>query len=77
MASLAVPLIEGVGARILTALGVGAIGAAGEAARERALKRQDEAEQAKSAPIARADATTKERTKCKDCPPRQRRTIPT
>lgn len=69
MASLAVPLIEGIGARILTALGVGAIGAAGEAARERARKRQEEAEQAKSSPIARNDATTKERKKCKDCPP--------
>ena len=69
MGVLAVPLIEGVGARILAALGVVAVGAAGEAARERASKRQEEAEQAKSTPIARADATTKERKKCKDCPP--------
>jgi len=69
MASLAAPLIEGVGARILTALGVGAVGAAGEVAREQARKRQADAELAKSSPIASTDATTKERTKCKDCPP--------
>lgn len=70
MASLAVPLIEGVAARILTALGVGVVaGAAGEAAKEQARKRQEEAEKAKSAPIARTEAQTKERKKCPDCTP--------
>ena len=70
MASLAVPLIEGVVVRVLAALGVGVVaGAAGEAAKEQARKRQEEADKAKSAPIARTDATTKTRTKCKDCPP--------
>lgn len=70
MASLAVPLIEGVVARVLAALGVGVVaGAAGEAAKEQARKRQEEADKAKSTPISRTDATTKERKKCKDCPP--------
>lgn len=70
MASLAVPLIEGVVVRVLAALGVGVVaGAAGEAAKEQARKRQDEADKAKSTPISRTDATTKERKKCKDCPP--------
>ena len=70
MASLAVPVIEGVVVRVLAALGVGVVaGAAGEAAKEQARKRQEEADKAKSAPIARTDATTKTRTKRKDCPP--------
>ncbi|WP_433692095.1 restriction endonuclease fold toxin 5 domain-containing protein [Herbaspirillum seropedicae] len=70
MGALAAPLIEGVVARVLTVLGVGAVaGAAGEAAKERARQRQEEAEKAKSAPIARTEAQTKERKKCPDCPP--------
>ena len=70
MASLAVPLIEGVVVRVLAALGVGVVaGAAGEAAKEQARKRQEEADKAKSTPISRTEATTKTRTKCKDCPP--------
>ena len=70
MAALAIPLIEGVGARLLAAVGAGvAAGAAGVAANEQARKRQEEAEKAKSAPIARTEATTKARKKCKDCPP--------
>jgi hypothetical protein len=55
---------------VLAALGVGlAAGAAGEAAIDAARKRQDEADKAKSAPIARTEATTKEKEKCKECPP--------
>jgi hypothetical protein len=51
-------------------LGVGAAGGlAGEAARERASKRQKEADEAKSTPIARTDAQTTTKEKCKDCPP--------
>ncbi len=70
MGALAVPLIEGIAARVLTALGVGVVaGAAGEAAREQARKRQEEADKAKSTPIARTDAATKERRKCEDCTP--------
>lgn len=69
MGALAIPLIEGATARILTALGVGAVGGLAGEARERARKRQEEADKAKSTPIARADATTRARTKCKDCPP--------
>jgi len=70
MASLAVPLIEGVVARVLAALGVGVIaGAAGEAAKEQARKRQEEADKAKSTPISRTEAQTKARKKCPDCTP--------
>jgi len=68
MAALAIPLIEGVGARLLAAVGAGvAAGAAGVAANEQARKRQEEAEKAKSAPIARTETQTKNRKKCPDC----------
>ncbi|GAA5787227.1 restriction endonuclease fold toxin 5 domain-containing protein [Chitiniphilus shinanonensis] len=70
MASLAVPLIEGVVVRVLAALGVGVVaGAAGEAAKEQARKRQEEADKAKSTPISRTEAQTKARKKCPDCTP--------
>jgi hypothetical protein len=68
--AIAIPVIETVAVRVLAAMGVGAAaGAAAEAAKEQARKRQEEADKAKSAPMTRADATTKERTKCKECPP--------
>lgn len=66
MASLAIPAIEAAAARALLLLGVGAAaGTADEALR----KRQKEADQARSSPIARTDAQTKTKEKCKDCPP--------
>lgn len=66
MAALAIPVIEAVAARVLLALGIGAVaGVAGEAAR----KRQKEADEAKSTTIARTDAQTKTKEKCKDCAP--------
>ncbi|CAN7621044.1 restriction endonuclease fold toxin 5 domain-containing protein [Pseudoduganella sp. LjRoot289] len=66
MAALAIPPLEAVAARALVALGVGAAaGAADEAAR----KRQKEADQARSTPIARTEAQTKTKEKCKDCAP--------
>lgn len=66
MAALAIPAIEAVVARALVAMGVGAVaGAAGDAAR----KQQKEADEAKSTPIARTDAQTKAKEKCKECPP--------
>jgi hypothetical protein len=66
MAALAIPVIEAVVARVLVVLGVGAVaGAADEVVR----KRQKEADQAKSTPIARTDAQTKTKEKCKDCAP--------
>lgn len=68
MAAVAVPLIEAVVMRVLAALGLGAAaGATGEAAKEAARQRQEEADKAKSSPIARAQ--TKAREKCKECPP--------
>lgn len=66
MAALAIPVIEAAAARALVALGVGAaVGADGEAARQR----QKEADEARSTPIARVDAQTKAKEKCKECPP--------
>jgi hypothetical protein len=66
MAALAIPAIEAVVARALVVMGVGAVaGAAGDAAR----KQQKEADEAKSTPIARTDAQTKTKEKCKDCAP--------
>lgn len=70
MAAILIPGIEAVAVRVLAAMGVSlAAGAAGEAAINAARKRQAEADKAKSAPIARTDATTKEKEKCKECPP--------
>lgn len=70
MASLAVPLIESVVARVLATLGVGVVaGAAGETAKEQARKRQEEADKAKTTPISRTEAQTKARKKCPDCTP--------
>lgn len=70
MAALAIPALEAVAVRVLAALGGGAAaGVAGEAAIKEARKRREAAEQAKSAPIARTEATTQARTKCKECPP--------
>lgn len=70
MAAILIPGIEAVAVRVLAAMGIGlAGGAAGEAAITAARKRQAEADKAKSAPIARTDATTKEKEKCKECPP--------
>lgn len=66
MAALAIPVIEAVAARLLIALGVGtAVGVAGETLR----KRQKESDEARSTPIARTDAQTKAKEKCKDCSP--------
>ncbi|MFV0662082.1 restriction endonuclease fold toxin 5 domain-containing protein [Denitromonas sp.] len=70
MASLAIPTIEAVALRVLAAMGVGvATGVADQAAREQVRKRQEAAENAKSAPISRAEAPTGERKKCAMCPP--------
>lgn len=70
MASLGISLLEAAATRILAALGVGiAAGAAGEAAREEARKRQQEAGEAKSAPISRSEAPAGTRRKCPDCAP--------
>lgn len=66
MASLAIPVIRAAATRALTALGAGAAaGAASEAVR----KRQKEADEARSSPIARTEAQTKTKEKCKECPP--------
>lgn len=70
MTSLAIPLIEAVAVRVLTALGVGVVaGAAGEAAKEATKQRNEEADKAKSSPIARTETQTKDKEKCKKCPP--------
>ena len=54
MAALAFTAIEAIAVRVLAAIGVGVVGgAAGDIAKEQARKRQEEADKAKSAPIAR------------------------
>jgi hypothetical protein len=70
MAAAAIPLIEAAALRVLAALGVGmAAGAAGEVTREQARKRQEPTDRAKDSPIAQAEAPTRAREKCKECPP--------
>lgn len=70
MVAIVVSTVEAAAVRVLAALGVGvAAGAAGDAARDAATKRGEEADQAKSAPIAKTDATTRTKEKCKECPP--------
>ncbi|MYM26935.1 hypothetical protein GTP58_01190 [Duganella sp. CY15W] len=70
MAAILVPVVEAAAVRVLAWLGVGLVaGAAGEEALKQARKRQEEADKAKVAPIARAESTTKEKEKCKECPP--------
>ena len=66
MAAAAPILLETVVLRVLAALGVGAMG---EAAREAVKKHNDDADKARSTPIARAETQTKAKEKCKECPP--------
>eukprot|EP01034_Spumella_vulgaris_P029979 gene29979-37123_t len=69
MGTILAPAVQAIGTRLLTALGAGAVaGVAGEGGRHIAQKRVDEADQAKSTPVARSAAQTKEKEKCKDCP---------
>lgn len=67
MAAAAPPLIEAAALRVLAALGVGV--AAGEAAKEQARKRQEQADKARDSTIARVEAPTRAKEKCKECPP--------
>jgi hypothetical protein len=77
MAAILVPVVEAAAVRVLAWLGVGiAAGVAGEEAVKQARKRQEEAEMAKSAPIARAESTTIEKEKCKECPPDRGALVP-
>jgi hypothetical protein len=70
MGPLALPAIEAVATRVLATLGVGVVaGAAGEAAKEQARKRQEETDKAKSAPISKTDVPARTRKKCEECPP--------
>lgn len=70
MVAIVAPAVEAAAVRVLAALGVGVVaGAAGEAARDAAKQRSDEADKAKSAPISKTEATTKTKEKCKECPP--------
>lgn len=70
MVALVVPAVEAAAMRVLAALGVGVVtGAAGEAARDAAKQHSEAAEQAKSTPIAKTEATAGTKEKCKECPP--------
>lgn len=70
MAAPAVILIEAAATRLLAALGLTVVaGAAGETAINEVRKRKEEADNAKTTPIARAETQTKAKEKCKECPP--------
>jgi len=66
MVAAAPVLIEAALGRLLVALG---ITVAGSAAVDQVRKRKEEADNARTAPIAQAEAQTKTKEKCKDCPP--------
>ena len=66
MAAAAAPLIEGALARLLVALGIGVVA---DGATKEVLKRKEEADNARTAPIAKTEAQTKTKEKCKDCTP--------
>lgn len=65
MAALAEPVIEFAVTRLLAALGAGAVVVGGA---ELAKKRAQDAEDAKAAPLTKADATARKK-KCDECPP--------
>ncbi|ATG18390.1 hypothetical protein CO705_00105 [Ralstonia pickettii] len=66
MVAAAPVLIEAALGRLLLALGVTV---AGGAAIEQARKRKEEADNARTTPIAQTEAQTKAKEKCKECPP--------
>ena len=66
MVAAAPILIEAALGRLLVTLGVTV---AGGAAIDQVRKRKDEADNARTAPIAQTDAQTKAKEKCKECPP--------
>lgn len=77
MVAIVVPAVEAAAVRVLAALGVGvAAGVAQEAARDAAKQHMAEAERAKSAPIAKSEAISRTKEKCKTCPPDSGRTAP-
>ena len=66
MAAAAPILIEAALGRLLVALG---ITVAGGAAIDQVRKRKEEADNSRTAPIARTETQTKAKEKCKECPP--------
>ncbi|MFT0735633.1 Tox-REase-5 domain-containing protein [Ralstonia wenshanensis] len=66
MIALAYPALEAVAMRLLVALG---LTAAGAATVDTVRKRKEEADNARTAPIATTEAQTKAKEKCKECPP--------
>ncbi|CAJ0738596.1 restriction endonuclease fold toxin 5 domain-containing protein [Ralstonia mannitolilytica] len=66
MVAAAPVLIEAALGRLLLALGVTV---AGGAAIDQARKRKEEADNARTSPIAQTEAQTKAKEKCKECPP--------
>jgi hypothetical protein len=65
MASLGIPLLESAVTALLVALG---IKTASDASRQSGKKRDEEASDARTKPIAKTDAPAKADTKCADCP---------
>lgn len=66
MAGLAVPVIEAALESLLVALGVKATT---DATLDQVRKRKEEADNARTAPIAQTETQTKAKEKCKECPP--------
>ncbi|MFV8593069.1 Tox-REase-5 domain-containing protein [Ralstonia pseudosolanacearum] len=66
MAAAAVPFIEAALGRLLIALG---LTVATDATVDQVRKRKEEADNARTAPIAKAESQTKAKEKCKECPP--------
>ena len=73
MAAAAVPFIEAALGRLLIALG---LTATTSATVDQVRKRKEEADNARTAPIAKTDAQTKAKEKCKECPPDKGSLVP-
>lgn len=73
MIALAYPALEAIAMRLLVALG---LTAAGAATVDTVRKRKEEADNARTAPIARTDAQTKAKEKCKEWPPDKGSRVP-
>lgn len=66
MAAAAIPLIEVIGIRVLTAIGLGAWVNSGS---DSAKVEQQPHQRTRTPPLVRADTPARARRKCRDCPP--------
>lgn len=73
MAAAAAPFIEAALGRLLIALG---LTVATDATVDQIRKRKEEADNARTAPISKAESQTKAKEKCKECPPDKGTLVP-